>query len=149
MCLDQSYTLNISSSDSLLSLTQRLLRILKAVRTPLWRIFPSVYFLRTALWQFGLQSDETVTSQGSRSLATISCSSISFFTLCQLHTERTNSWFSRGQHFPNLPGLNRKSLHRPILMARYQSTLQMILYSLYPSVPFLFLLSHTTIKFSI
>ena len=76
-------------SDSLLSLTQRLLRILKAVRTPLWRIFPSVYFLPTALWQFGLRSDETVTSQGSRSLATISCSSISFFLLSANSTQKT------------------------------------------------------------
>lgn len=136
--------------DSLLSLTQSVPRILEAVRTPLWRTAPSAYFLPPALWLLGLQSAEIATSQDSRSLATVSCSSISFYNVCQFHAEKINLWFYRCHHFPNFPGLTRNSLHLPILVPRSQSILQKILYSLSPSIPFLFLeFSYTTVMFHI
>lgn len=87
-------------SDPLLSLTQRLLRILKAVRTPSEELPSSAYFLPTALWLFGLQSAEIVTSQGSRSLATISCSSISFLLSANSTQKRLICGFVGANVFP-------------------------------------------------
>ena len=71
-----------------------------------------------------LQSAKVFIFQDYRSLAIISCSSISFCNVCQFHGEKINLWFCTCHHFPSFSGLTRKPLHLPTQMLRLPSILQ-------------------------
>lgn len=125
----------IKVSESFLCLTGKL-RILKADRTPLWRIAHSACFLPPDL-------SCLCCNQLGQPLSRIPgilpswVSAQAAFQCLPIPWRKDNLWFDKCHHLPCLPGLTRKPLNLLTLISRSQSVLKKFLCSLRASIPFL------------